>query len=87
MLFGEAIEAMKAGKRVAREGWNGKGMYLFIVGDWQIGTTAIEPTLAETNYTRREFIVMKTADNQLVPWSASQSDVLADDYVSVDLLD
>ena len=31
MDFGKAIEALKAGKKVAREGWNGKGMFLFLV--------------------------------------------------------
>ena len=30
MTFGEALEAMKAGKKVARTGWNGKGMYLYL---------------------------------------------------------
>ena len=30
MTFGEALEAMKAGKKVSRAGWNGKGMYLYL---------------------------------------------------------
>ena len=33
MNFGEALEALKAGKKVARAGWNGKGMYIYLVPD------------------------------------------------------
>lgn len=61
MTFGLAIEAMKAGSRVARMGWNGKGMWLFKIQG-------------------SNDLVMRTVDNQLVPWTASQTDVLAEDW-------
>ncbi len=85
MTFGQAIEAMKAGYRVARAGWNGKGMWISIVGennyiiyttshvDWQ------DPTEGECKGLL-PWIGMKTADNKFVPWLASQTDMLADDW-------
>lgn len=79
--FGAAIEALKAGKAVARTGWNGKGMFLFLVkgGDmassvkYGFGQYEGEPEWIS-------FIAMKTADNKLVPWLVSQTDVLAEDW-------
>ena len=88
MTFGLAIEAMKAGKRVARAGWNGKGMWLCFVdaeGGWCVPNKnyvahkefAGEPHLLP-------WIGMKTADNGFVPWLASQTDILADDWQIVE---
>ena len=83
MSFGHAIELLKAGKRVARQGWNGKGMFLFLVA----GSTfkVNRPPLlgiysegTEINYCSH--IDMKTADGKIVPWLASQTDVLAEDW-------
>lgn len=84
LSFGHAIAALKVGARVARAGWNGKGMFLFLVpgstfrvnrppllGIYQEGT--------EINYCPH--IDMKTADGKVVPWLASQSDVMADDWM------
>jgi hypothetical protein len=81
MIFGEAIAALKAGKKVCRTGWNGKGMWLFLVADWdfQVGeNNSIE------NLELLPFICMKTADDKLVPWLASQTDVLAEDWMVVE---
>ena len=75
--FGEAIAALKSGKPVAREGWNGKGMWLMLMAE---GETTLPN--GET-YEAASFIVMKTADNKIVPWLASQTDVLAEDWVEV----
>lgn len=79
LTFGHAIEAAKRGKRVARAGWNGKGMWLWLCvpeGNW---------TDEEGNtYGRLPYIYMKTADNKVVPWLASQTDVLAEDWVVVE---
>ena len=79
--FGQAIEEVKRGKSVARSGWNGKGMFLFLVSGQEIakgvkfgfGQYEGEPDW-------NGFITMKTADNKLVPWLASQTDVLAEDW-------
>lgn len=88
MNFGQAIEALKEGKKVAREGWNGKGMWLAL-------TNGIKELPAENfwNKNNKEFakenggtaevlpvITMKTADNKiLMGWLASQTDMLSED--------
>lgn len=74
LSFGHAIEALKAGKRVARAGWNGKGMFLFYIGTWTYTDGK------QDNYPNLPFIAMKTADDKVVPWLASQTDVLANDW-------
>lgn len=84
--FGLAIEAMKLGKKVCREGWNGKGMFLFLVdgSTFAVNRKPLLGIYAEghiINY--RPHIDMKTVDDQIVPWVASQSDILADDWVIV----
>lgn len=77
LTFGLAIEAMKQGTRVARRGWNGKGMYIAYVPDtaWDIFDASSMSTLP-----LRDFIAMKTANEEIVPWVASQSDILAEDW-------
>lgn len=81
--FGDAIRALKAGKRVARAGWNGNGMWLALIdGDrWGIGGHAPYDIPGADHITHAAFIGMKTADNKFVPWLASQSDMLATDWV------
>lgn len=68
LTFGLAIEALKKGKKVARAGWNGKGMFL----ELQIPDEYSKMSLP--------YIYMKTVDNKLVPWLASQTDVLTEDW-------
>lgn len=72
MTFGLAIEALKAGHTVARAGWNGKGMYLTLVS-----RSVLPPS-------HLPYIEMKTVDDKRVPWLASQTDVLAEDWTIVD---
>lgn len=69
MNFGDAIEMLKQGERVARKGWNGKGMWLAL----QVPDANSKMTLP--------YIYMKTADDQQVPWLASQTDVLSEDWI------
>lgn len=71
MNFGQAIEALKNGRRVARAGWNGKGMWL----ELQVPDMHSKMSLP--------YIFMKTADDHQVPWLASQTDMLAEDWVEV----
>ena len=86
MDFGKALEALKAGSKVARSGWNGKGMFLFLVpgSTFKVSRApllGIYPEGTEINYCPH--IDMKTADEKVVPWLASQTDVLADDWIVV----
>lgn len=86
MDFGKAIEAVKNGSKVARAGWNGKGMFLFLVPGsvFQVNRPPLLGIYPEGHtITYQPHIDMKTADDQVVPWLASQSDVLAEDWVLV----
>lgn len=92
--FGDAIKYMKRGLRVARKGWNGKGMYVFYASDFQFGTKADlsefnpteEPECTEENKVYvYDCLVLRTADKKLQPgWLASQSDMLAEDWMFVE---
>jgi Protein of unknown function (DUF2829) len=86
MDFGDAIRALKDGKKVAREGWNGKGMFLFLVAGSTFKVNrapllGIYPEGTEVNY--HPHIDMKTAQGYVVPWLASQADMLSEDWVVV----
>lgn len=81
--FGDALEMLKQGSKVARKGWNGKGMFLFLVPGSKFKVNrapllGIYPEGTEISY--HAHIDMKTADDQIVPWLASQTDVLAEDW-------
>ena len=84
--FGEAIKYLKRGMKVKRKGWNGKGMFLFIAKTTDIETDADLSCCEELEGELiLPSIVMKTADNHFcVGWLASQTDMLADDWVFVD---
>jgi len=83
MNFSEALNLLKQGNKVSRDGWNGKGMFIFLVpgSTFKVNRApllGIYPEGTEVKY--HAHIDMKTADNQIVPWLASQTDVLADDW-------
>ena len=84
MSFGHAIHALKAGKRVCRAGWNGKGMFLYLVAGSQFAVNR-PPLLgiyeAGTEIDYRPHIDMRDAEGKCVPWLASQTDMLADDWM------
>jgi len=82
MNFGKALEALKDGKKVAREGWNGKGMYLFLSP--AVGCQMYKDYTGNDINDLQPFIVMKTADGTLVPWLASQTDMLSEDWMFVE---
>lgn len=67
-----ALEAMRDGRKVRRTGWNGKGMYLML----QVPDANSKMTLP--------YVYMKTADDNLVPWLCSQTDLLASDWELAD---
>lgn len=90
--FGGAIKALKEGKRVAREGWNGKGMWLWLKQGVMIKAELCKDealkAIAEKNGGEIEClgtICMKTADNKILTgWLASQTDILSEDWVVLD---
>lgn len=69
LTFGLALEVLRSGGKVTREGWNGKGMHLELQN----------PT--DLSKMTSPYIFMKTADDNLVPWVASQTDLLAEDWI------
>ena len=86
MTFGDALTQLKLGQRVTRPGWNGKGMFLFLVpgSTFKVNRPpllGIYPEGTEINYCPH--IDMRTADGKIVPWLASQTDVLAEDWLGV----
>ena len=84
MNFGLAIEAMKDGERVARKGWNGKNMFVFLAYEPDFVTDADISALDQLETEVGDMLVMKTAQNTYQPgWLASQADMLAEDWYIV----
>lgn len=85
--FGKALEILEAGGRVARQGWNGKNMFIFLVPG-SIFTVNREPLMSilgeGTEVQYHAHVDMKTAQGYVVPWLASQADMLAKDWTRVD---
>ena len=81
--FSEALNRIKFGRLVRRAGWNGKGMFIFLVPGSTF-TVNREPLLGifpeGTTVSYHSHIDMKTAQGDIVPWLASQTDVLAEDW-------
>ena len=89
--IGQAVTALKGGQKVARDGWNGKGMYLYLVrrgwrdaNDYDAYHTSLKGEFEHDLVPFREYVAMKTAQNDVVPWVCSQSDLLAHDWYIVD---
>lgn len=81
--FGAAIKFLKEGKKVSRTGWNGKGMYLYYVpANYYPAVTDIAKEEFGDMVPYGAYIAMKTTQGNVVPWLASQTDVLAEDWVS-----
>lgn len=81
--FSHALCAVKDGFRVARKGWNGKGMFIFLVNGsrFVVNREPLMSIMGEgTEVQYHAHIDMKTADGQVVPWLCSQTDMLADDW-------
>ena len=89
LSFGDAVVALKEGLRVEREGWNGKGMFLYYVPENKYPASRNEHgtmigVFENDMVPYREYIALKTVDNQVVPWAPSISDALAEDWQIVE---
>lgn len=83
MNFSQALDEIKAGKKVSRSGWNGKNMFVFLVPGSRFKVNrppllGIYPEGTEIDY--HAHVDMRTATGQIVPWLVSQTDLLADDW-------
>lgn len=95
--FSYALAAAKDGARIERRGWNGRDMWVFLhpalrphpympglgrVRDYPIGSAA--DTAISYTINIGPFLCMRAADGTFVPWLASQTDLLADDWSTVE---
>lgn len=98
MNFGDALNALKLGNKVARDGWNGKGMFLVLAGGYTVPKDSLRPS----SHINAEFLESRgLSEMEILPhidmwtvnfsgrqaylpgWIASQSDMLADDWIIV----
>lgn len=87
LTFSTALALVKDGKRLQRAGWNGKGMFIFLVPGSRFTVNrppllGIYPEGTEINY--HGHVDMRTADGQIVPWLCSQTDLLAEDWQTLE---
>lgn len=85
MTFGKAIEELKLGSTVARKGWNGADMFLYLVP--ASAYNAITPTakqiFGDELVPYRQYLALKTAQGDVATWSPSNSDVFEKDWFIV----
>ncbi len=85
--FGEALECLKAGLKVSRTGWNGKGMYAVMMPGYPDGVPVNETTQRAhgvpdgTVLKYRPYFQLLTAQGDVAMWSPSDSDILAEDWM------
>lgn len=90
MDFGQALQALRNGARVARHGWNGRRMFVVLVPGSTITVAEDRPLgqalphLVGTPVDYRPHLDMWTVDEDIVPWVASQTDLLAEDWTVVE---
>jgi len=84
--FGWALEQLRMGARVSREGWNGNDMYVVYQKAYPDGIPINENTAQATGIPKGTickflpYLTLKTGYNSFVPWLASQTDILAFDW-------
>ena len=88
--FDQAVVELKTGEQLTRAGWNGKDMYIVLQQGYPDGIPINRNTAAATGLPEGEvhvflpYLMMKTVDGSFVPWLASQTDILAEDWSVVD---
>lgn len=80
--FGQALEEAKRGRKISREGWNGKDQYVFLAHAVDFDTDAdISEFEADPSIVVGDMLVIRTTAKVLQPgWLASQADMLAEDW-------
>jgi len=87
--FSEALELLKQGKRLARSGWNGKGMFVVLQRGYPNGIAINKNTADATGIPEGTvckflpYLMFRTAQGDFVPWLASQTDILSDDWEAI----
>ena len=82
LTFGFAIELLKQGQKLSRKGWNGQGMFIYWVsaGAYPPKMPVADDYFEGKDVPYRDYIAMKTVNDEVVPWVASQTDMLAEDW-------
>ena len=79
--FEDALYLLKGGAKIARAGWNGKGMFIYLVpADEYPARTRAAASHFGPMVPYRAYIALKTSTNEVVPWVASQADILENDW-------
>lgn len=86
MDLGSAIKELKNGKKLTRKGWNGKGMFIVYQKGYPNGIPCNKQTAEAYGYEEgtlfkcRPYIQMRCADGTHQMWTASQTDILSEDW-------
>lgn len=86
MSFGLAVEALKKGERITRQGWNGKGMFVYLVpaNSYPAQTGAAKAHFGEGSLVPyNAYLAIKNVDETVSTWVPSINDVLADDWATI----
>ena len=83
ITFSDALELLKTGKKLQRDGWNGKGMFVFLVSGSRFTVNrapllGIFPEGTEIEY--RPHIDIKNVDGSISTWVPSIGDIMAEDW-------
>lgn len=86
MNFSKALELLKQGKKVARNGWNGKGQFVYFVagGNYPAQMDAIKGVFENDLVPYRPYMALKTAQGDVATWVPSVSDILAEDWIVIE---
>jgi hypothetical protein len=87
MTFGDAVHMLKLGKKVARFGWNGKGMFVYLVpaASYPVQTGAAKSHFGEGALVPyNAYLAIKNVDDTVSTWVPSINDVLAEDWRVLD---
>lgn len=87
MRFGQALDELLYGNKIARRGWNGQNMFLFLVpgSTFEVNRAPLLGIYPEgTVIDYRSHIDMRTANGEIVPWVASQLDLIEEDWFIVE---
>lgn len=85
MNFGEAVNNVKNGHKIAREGWNGKGMFVIYVPEENIDLPEQqEKMFGASNIILNEHFLIKNVNNTLLTWVPSINDCLAEDWYVIE---
>ena len=85
MDFGEALHLLKEGKKLAREGWNGKGMFIVFVPSKVINLNEkFKELFGKDKVELNQHFVIKNVDGSVSTWVPSVNDCLAEDWYVAD---